>query len=150
MLRYNKRITIKETNYGKKLETDRGDNYELMPISAESNATPVTTWWEKQGQTSLRRDQLDYIIKEYWRQDSPLDLFIVYKRGDGYSQQHDIMLAHDSKKDIWILSTQEHTWFTFGDITQNNIIFNIDDAMGCVDNPDTRLEIYKVIDTITQ
>lgn len=150
MIRYNKRITVKETKFGKKLETDRGDNYELMPISASTNPTPVTAWWDKQAQTDLRRQQLDYIIKEYWRQNSPLDLFVVYKRGDGYSQTHDIMLAHDTKRDIWILSTQEHTWFVQGDVTAKDIIFNADDAMGSISNHDVRLGIYEVIDGITQ
>jgi hypothetical protein len=147
MIRYNKRITVKETKYGKKLETDRGDNYELMAISSENNQTPVTSWWDKQAQTGLRRDQLDYIVKEYWRQNSPLELFLVYKRGEGYSQPHDILLAYDNTKEIWILSTQEHTWFVKGG---DDVVFNADDAMGSITNHDARLEIYEVIDGITQ
>lgn len=145
MIRYNKKITVKETKYGYKLETDRGDIYELMPITSDSNQTPITTWWEKQNQTTLRRDQLDCIIKEYWRQHGPLDLFVVYKRGEGYSQPHDIVLARSPKTGVWILSTSSHTWF---ESSSNIVEFNIDNALGSVSNHDERLEIYSVIDGI--
>lgn len=145
MIRYNKRITIKDTKYGLKVETDRGDKYELSIINASSNSAPITTWWDKQAQTELRRDQMDCIIKEYWRQYSPLDLYLVFKRGEGYSQQHDVMLARDPSNGLWILSTQEHTWFAKGG---TDVTFNTDDALGSVGNLDARLEIYEVIDGI--
>lgn len=145
MIRYNKKITLKQTNYGLKLESDRGDIYELNPIRFANTPTPITDWWDKQAQTNLRRDQLDCIIKEYWRQYGPLDLYVVYKKGEGYSQTHDIMLAYDPNRRLWILSTQEHTWFVVGG---SNTVFELDDALGSVANIDQRLGIYEVIDGI--
>ncbi len=143
MIRYNKRISIVQNKYGLRLESDRGEMYELMPIDPYTNEAPVTTWWDKQAQTDLRRLQLDCIVKEYWRQNGPLKLFLVYKKGEGYSQPHDITLAYDDKNDLWILSTSEHTWF---ERQKNSIIFNTDEAMGSISDIDDRLQIYKVID----
>lgn len=146
MIRYNKRIFVKETTGGFRLETDRGDHYEVNAIKVGTTTTPITDWWEKQGQTQLRRDQLDCIVKEYWRQYTPLDLFVVYKKGQGYSQPHDIMLAYDPTKQLWILSTDKHTWFVQG---QREVVFNVDDALGPISNLDSRFEIYEVIDGIS-
>ena len=146
MIRYNKTIYIKKTKYGNRLETDRGEVYEMMAITAISNSTPITTWWDKQSQSKLRRDQLDCIVKEYWRQNNALDLFVVYKKGEGYSQSHDILLAFDPIQNIWILSTEQHTWFELDSV--NGVSFKTSDALGSLENMDTRLEIYEVIDKI--
>lgn len=143
MIRYNKKITIKESKFGKRIETDRGDLYEMMPVSFSNNEAPVTTWWDKQAQTDLRRDQLDCLIKEYWRQHNPLDLYLVYKKGDGYSQPHDIMLAHDPQQELWILSTREHTWF---EKQVTDTIFHTDNALGSIGDIESRKIIYEVID----
>lgn len=143
MIRYNKKITIKETSFGKRLETDRGEQYEIMPISHSTNDAPITTWWDKQAQTNLRRDQLDFLIKEYWRQHNPLDLYMVFKKGEGYSQPHDIVLAHDPQADIWILSTSQHTWF---EKNQYNTVFHIDNALGPIEDAESRKDIFIVID----
>lgn len=147
MIRYNKRITIKQTKFGLKLESDRGESYEITPASSSHNSTPVTTWWEKQAPTQLRRDQLDCIIKEYWRQHTPLDLFLVYKKGQGYSQSHDIMLAKDPIKNLWILSTEKHTWFQPGTA---DIVFDLTEALGPITESESRKEIYQVIDGISE
>lgn len=143
MIRYNKRISIIENKYGLRLESDRGEIYELMPINYETNQAPVTSWWDKQAQTDLRRLQLDCIVKEYWRQNGPLKLFLVYKKGEGYSQPHDIVLAHDDKHNLWILSTEQHTWF---EPSKDTMVFNVDNAMGSISNESDRLGIYEVID----
>jgi hypothetical protein len=143
MIRYKRKITIRETNYGLKLESDRGSVYELSAIKPGTVDAPITSWWDKQAQTDLRRDQLDCIIKEYWRQYNPLELFLVYKKGEGYSQPHDIMLVRDPVKNVWILSTQNHTWF---EIASGEITFDVDDALGPISNLDSRLDIYEVID----
>lgn len=143
MIRYNKKISVKETKFGKRLETDRGDVYELMMINHETNESPVTTWWEKQHQSELRQWQKDVFIGEYWRQHRALNLYLVYKRGEGYSQPHDILLAHDPEINLWIMSTQEHTWFEAGDV---EVIFNNEQALGSVMDVESRKEIYKVID----
>lgn len=144
MIRYNKKITLKKTHTGFVLETDRGDIYNTSIIGG-STTHPITDWFEKNAQTELRKWQMDAILKEYWRLHGPLDLFLVFKKGMGYSQPHDILLARDTARGIWILSTNDHTWLA---PDNNGTEFNVDLSLGSVNSKEDRSELYKLLEAI--
>jgi hypothetical protein len=145
MIRYNKRIFIKQTRAGEwQLETDRGERYLTNHIT--NNSAPVTYWWEQQHQSDQRKWQKDVVIGEIWRQHGELELFTVYKQGAGFSQPHDIVIAYSKSKKLWLLSTNQHTWIMPSEFTDCE--FHIDMAMGPVHETDPRQEIYAVIDGV--
>jgi hypothetical protein len=145
MIRYQKRIELKENRSGQWIiDTDRGDQYDTQFIG--TTAHPVTDWWSKQYQSELRTWQKDALIGEFWRQHGELDLYLVYKRGQGFSQQHDIMLAYSPSKKLWLFSTEQHTWILPKNYSHTEL--NIELALGSVLDFETRQSIYNIIDNI--
>lgn len=144
-MRYNKRITLKQTRQASlQLASDRGEVYEVTAASKSNQ--PITDWWEKQNQSDLRGWQKDALFKEFWRLHGELELYMIYKKGQGYSQPHDLALAYSTTKNIWILSTEQHTWLMPNSDIQT--VFDIDLAFDSILNHDARLEIYNVISKI--
>lgn len=141
MIRYQHRIDLEKTRFDQWIiKTDRGNQYETQLVAG--TGTPFTDWWSKQHQSELRRWQKDALFSEFSRTHGELELYLVYQRGGGYSQPHDIALAYCPNKRLWLLSTQDNTWivpFTH---------FDRETGLGPIDQKDVRSEIYKVIDGI--
>lgn len=144
-MRYNKRIIAKRNRLDQLiLESDRGEVYETNLVA--NTPTPLSDWWSKQNQSELRHWQKDAFIGEFWRQHGELDLYVLYKKGQGYSQPHDLTLAYSPTKKVWMLSTEQHTWLMPD--TGDDVIFNIDLAFGPINTKESRFEIYTIIDNI--
>lgn len=143
MIRYKKEITIKESRTGDwQLTTDFGQTWELNPI--EHGNTPITNWWEKQHQSDLRQWQKDVILKLFADAFGCVTPFVVYQRGKGYSQPHDLCVARFG--DIWIISTQDDLW-----ITENKyatFTLKKEDTIGSVLDPLVRQDLFTSRDKI--
>lgn len=143
-LRYRNKITLDRTQLETfKILTDLSDEYETAWITKNSN-TPIGDWWQKQHQSDLRIWQKETIrdLKNYLFED--LTPLMVYKRGHGYSQPHDIALAYSEQDKVWVFMTERNTW-----ITQNgyaNFTLNVEDAMGPVTDRATRDELWQLIE----
>ena len=141
MIRYNKKIGIKQTRQGEWIiESDRGQRFDTLPII--DNSTPITRWWESQHQSELRQWQKDMLVKSFSDALGSLDLFIVFQKGHGYNQPHDLVVA--KKDDIWIVSTQEDTWITRNG--QSEFWLTRDESLGSVLEKTTRDELWNIID----
>lgn len=147
MIRYNKRIELKQHRNGEwKILTDRGDEYQTQLIV--NNPGPLTYWWQQQHHSPLREWQKDAVIKDSWWILGPLELYLVYKKGQGYSQPHDIALARYSRNDIWILSTEENTWIL--PATRGDQMFVRELALGSINQADVRQKFYELLREIKQ
>ena len=143
MIMYKNKICIKQTRQGEWIiESDRGQRYDTIKV--EGTNTPVSKWWEMNNHSDLREWQKDVLIAELWRAVGELDLFVVYKKGQGYNQPHDICLAR--WQDVWILSTNEDTWIVKNDSSE----FWLDKStsLGSVLDKDVRRLIYEIYDNI--
>lgn len=146
MIRYRRKIQLKLTKLGWVIDTDCGDEYHTISINEQS--TPVTAWWDQQHKSELRTWQKDCVIRDAWDLLGPLELFLVYKKGQGYNQAHDLALAHEPKRNIWLLSTAEHTWVL--PTTTSEPQFHIDLAFGSIDSRQSRSQVYEVLKEISQ
>jgi hypothetical protein len=145
MIRYRKQIELKENRHAQWiLDSDRGDQYETQFIGKTPH--PMTDWWSKQHQSELRAWQKDAVLGEFWRQHGELDLYLIYKRGQGYSQPHDMTLAYSPQCSLWLFSTEQHTWIL--PRTHSHTNFTVDLALGSVLDPQARQDIYQIIDSI--
>lgn len=144
MINYKKRITLQKMSGNIWfLDTDKGDRYETVPVIGSH--TPWTQWWEKQDPSDLRTWQKD-ILKDFgskWRDLTP---YVVYKKGAGYSQPHDIALARSDSNQVWILSTERDFWFVSSDYGQ--VDFVVEDSMGSVLEQGNRFEMGKLRDAL--
>jgi hypothetical protein len=144
MINYRKKIVLqKSANTGWYLESDRADRYEVLPVTGTQ--TPWTQWWDKQNQSELRNWQKD-IIRDFGSKWSDLNPYLVFKRGGGYSQPHDIVLARSEKFKIWILITEKDFWFQSSDYGQ--VEFLNEDSMGSVLDKDSRIEMGLLRDAL--
>lgn len=141
MIRYNKRICVKQTRQGEwVIDSDRGQRFETLQV--HDALTPITRWWDSQHHSDLREWQKDVLIKQFSDVLGQLDLFIVFQRGHGYNQPHDLVVA--KRDDIWIVSTQEDTWITKNN--QSEFWLTKDDSLGSVMERSTREELWKISD----
>lgn len=136
MINYRNKVSIQKSGESWYITTDKTDRYETFPI--DNTKTPWGKWWEMQNQSDLRSWQKDLIrdIASKWTDLTP---YMVYKRNAGYSQPHDIALAHSQRMKVWILSTESDFWIVQSDYGQ--VDFHKDQSMGSVLDQDTRSEI---------
>jgi len=148
MLRYNKKIKVSQQRTGQwRITTDRGDDYELMPLS--SSSTPITDWWNMQHQSSLRHWQKDVVLQELTRRcyTEDFQLFIVYKPRQGHSQPHDIVIFYHSRYKLWILNTSDCIWFVPSDFTDCEFTAEYGLPVD-ITNLQQRKELYKIMDEL--
>jgi hypothetical protein len=143
MIRFKNQITIKQYSSGDfQLKTDFGQIWELNPITHGN--TPITVWWEKQHQSELRTWQKDALLKLFGDALGSATPFVVYQKGKGYSQPHDLFVAKFF--DLWIVSTQDDLWIT--ETKYGEFILNKDDSIGSILDPYIRKDLYQAVDKI--
>lgn len=143
MFSYRNRIQL-ETHMNSEisLSTDRGDRVQAFQIV--NSTTPVTRWWEYQHASDLRRWQKDVLIGEIGRQSGLPDLFVLYRKGHGERQCHDLMLIYQPVWQLWILSTGSDTWI------QSESDFLVKNSMGSILDPAVRQQLYGLIPKINR
>ena len=145
MIRFKKQITIKENLAGDwQLKTDFGQTWELNPI--EDIMTPITKWWEKQHHSELRQWQKDALLKLFADALGAPIPFVIYQRGKGYSQPHDLFVARFNN--LWIVSTQEDLWIK--ESKHSNFTLDKEDTLGSILNKSVRDDLYQAVDKIKQ
>lgn len=143
MIRYRKAVTVKLLRNNEwVIESDLGQRFEMMEI--KNLDAPITYWWDAQHQSDLRLWQKDAVIKTMWDAFGPLNLFLVYEKGGGYSQPHDITIAKFNN--IWFLSTGEDTWIT--EDANSQVWFKREDSLGSILDKTTRQQLYAVADGV--
>jgi len=142
MIKYRNAITLRKMPTDEwRLNSDRGDVYETFSIV--NNQTPWTAWWDMNHHSDLREWQKD-IARMFAGKYEDLTPFVVFKKGHGHSQPHDIMLAHSEQHKVWILMTNDDFWIVNCDYGQFD--FNKKDSLGSVLDLDTRHLLYSVVD----
>jgi hypothetical protein len=145
MIKYNKQIILDRKRNGDiVIDTDRGDLYQTFQYNKTKN--PISDWWSDQDPSEIRHWQKDIVVAYAVDALGPLTLFVINKRGQGYSQSHDMCLVHSEKYKIWVLSTQEDYWIVKGD--QGQVIFNRSNSLGSVLDKQARFEIGQAWDMI--
>lgn len=125
-IRYNKKIRlVRRTMDEWYLESDTMDRYEITRFTTEKSI-PIGEWWSKNHNSDLRDWQKEMLIKDAYRAlDITPELFLLYKKGQGFNQPHDLVLVKFA--DTWILSTTDHIWIS--QLTDSNHTFHTDDAV---------------------
>lgn len=145
MIKYNKQITLERKRNGDLMfDTDRGDVYQIFGYNRTKH--PVGDWWKDQYQSEIRNWQKDLVVAYAGDALGALELFVINKRGKGYSQDHDMCLAYSERYQVWILSTQEDYWVIQSDSGQ--IVFDKKHSLGSVLNQQSRLEIGNLWDRL--
>lgn len=149
MIRYRKTIEIASRNGLTRIKTDCGQTYETSLVRGSTN--PWTDWWNKQNPSEWRRDQKDYLLdlvsrayrtKHYTNE---IHLYVVYERGKGYNQPHDVAFARIPNENIWILSTEQHTWIE--QCQFENFAFSTDTALPSIKEQSTRDVIWDLYES---
>jgi hypothetical protein len=144
MIKYNKRISLDQKRDGFfRLESDRGDVFETATSPGGKNS--VTNWWNNQFKNELREWQKDICIGYFWDIFGPLNLFYIYKKGQGYTQSHDMCLVQIPGK-FWIFATQEDCWIKEPDGA--HMIFDRSESLGSLLDPNVRLKIGQFVDQL--
>lgn len=144
MIKYRKKITIKHTANGDvKIQSDRGDVYDTFAVNDPH--TPWTTWWNMNHHSNLREWQKD-VAKMFADKFSDLTLFVVYKKGHGHNQPHDIALFHSEQHKIWLMSTTNDFWVESTDLGQFDL--DVSNSAGSVLDKPVRDNLYEVIDQL--
>lgn len=140
MIRFKREISIKQNaNETYQLTTDFGQKYEMFKIVSTNERNPITSWWDRNHQSELRQWQKDALIKMLADVLPNVELFLVYRAGQGHSQPHDIAVAKFNN--LWVLSTQEHTWIQ--DSKYSEIKFNIEDSIGSILDKNVREIVFE-------
>ena len=147
MIRYNKLVQVRQQKTGQwQITTDRGDQYELTNITGNES---MTSWWQMQYTSILREWQKDAVLQELTRMGYHEDyqLFVVHKRGQGFSQAHDIVIFYHHRHKIWVLSTSQHLWFVPSSFSDCN--FTTDAALAVdITQLQDRNAVYTIIDQL--
>lgn len=142
MIKYRNKITIRKMPSEEwRITSDRGDTYETFKIV--NNMTPWTAWWDMNHHSDLREWQKD-VGQMFAGKFDDLTPFVVFKKGHGYNQPHDIFIAHSEHHKIWIMMTNDDIWITNTDYAQFD--FDKADSIGSILDSEIRQELYKVID----
>jgi hypothetical protein len=152
MIRYNKRIefNINPNDNQLTLKTDRGQIW--LTSAVKNSTTPWTTWWERQNENEWRRDQTDYFLKTFANTYLRLSylneptLYVIYQKGGGYNQQHDMALMHIKNANVWFFSTHDHTWIYPS--SYDSFVLDADKALGSIKERSVRQQIYDIDDVI--
>lgn len=147
MIKYNKRIVLERKRNGDLvLDTDRGDVYQVFGYNRTKH--PVSDWWKDQNQSEIRAWQKDLVVGYAGDALGALTLFVINKRGQGYSQDHDICLIHSEKYSVWVLATQTDYWVVNSDAGQ--IQFDRSASLGSVLDQQARFNIGSLWDKLKQ
>lgn len=150
MIRFNKKIVVDQQRSGQwRINTDRGDQYDLTQIQPQQQKNIITAWWEMNHQSELRGWQMDLFIKELTRKGYGSDfiLWLAHKAGHGLSQSHDIMIMYHTGMKLWVLSTEQHHWLQSGSLTTTEFQKN-DAIIANILNREQRFEIYEILDLL--
>jgi hypothetical protein len=150
MIRYNHNIEFNIRDQQLLIKTDRGQQW--LTSAIKNTATPWTDWWSRQDGSEWRRDQMDYFLKTFantYQRQSYLNeptLYVIYQKGGGYSQAHDMALMHIPRVNTWFFSTTDHTWIHRS--SHSNFTLNIQQALGSLQHLSVRQQIYEIDDAI--
>jgi len=145
MIKYNKRISLERKRNGDiYIDTDRGDVYQTFGYNVTKH--PVSDWWKDQNQSEIRHWQKDCVVAYAGDALGALTLFVINKRGKGYSQDHDMCLVHSEQHNIWVFSTQNDYWIVCSNDGQ--IVFDRSKSLGSVMDKQSRIEIGKLWDQL--
>ena len=142
MIKYRNKISVRQVpNAEWRITSDRGDIYDTFKISEKS--TPWTAWWDMNYHNNLREWQKD-IARMFAMKYEDLLPYVVFKKGQGYNQEHDILLARSEQHKIWILITENDFWISNNDYGE----FHLDkqESLGSILDPEIRKVLYEVID----
>jgi hypothetical protein len=150
MIRFKNKITIDQRRAGDWfIETDRGDQYEMLQLTNRGHV--FTEWWNMQHQSELRHWQMDLFLRELTRRGHSDDFVIwtVYKKGQGHSQPHDIAVMYHQGMRLWVLSTQEYHWLMPGALQANEFHKDLAIEADLCSQQDRR-EIYPLTDFLNK
>lgn len=154
MIRYKNKITIQNTRKdGWIIETDLMDHYRTMSSSRSTgsrNATPITTWWKHQYHSELHDWQKDVLVRGFGiaLKDPDIELFTIYKPGNGYEQDHDMCLVHFPNYQLWVFATKNDLWIHSTDYAQFSL--RVEDSLGSIENLETRQTVYEILNAFEQ
>jgi hypothetical protein len=118
---------------------DSGIDYEVSLANISMNR-----WVSQQSESELRQWQKDIVLAMMIDTFGPIDKFLIYQRGHGYNQDHDLCLSRSQNHNFWCLSTEHDFWITRQD--GREIIFDRRDSMGSILNRHDRHRIYDLFD----
>lgn len=151
MIRFKDRIDIKTNRNGTTvIATDMGGYYNTSLVSNNQWGSPRTQWWDRQHHSELREWQKDVLLGEIdrlYRRINPtyeMNYYLVYREGEGFSQQHDIVFARIPLANIWILGTREHSWIHYCDL-ENFSLHPNQSVLGDILNSNARKQYYKTV-----
>jgi hypothetical protein len=147
MIKYKNSITIQHRRNGDiDILSDKGDLYKTFSNTYSKN--PITDWWGDQHKSELREWQKDIVLGYAVDALGQGTTFLINKKGQGYSQAHDMALFYIPKHKCWIFSTQEDYWIQFSD--GGEVIFERKDSLGSLLNKEDRLTIGQIWDMLKQ
>jgi len=138
---YRNHIILKERQTGLTLTLDSSIVYQVNLYNFSINE-----WWDKQHQSDLRSWQKDIAIGMMMDIFGPMDLFLIFQKGQGYNQPHDLCLSKSQNHNVWCLSTKNDFWLI--QQTDNQVVFDIAESMGSVLLSSARKDIYTVMDQL--
>lgn len=142
MLVYHKRVFITHNNNDIGIDTDSHDKYYSLTVDN------INRWWDMNAQTELRDWQKDIVIKMGVDAMGDWRSYILYKKGEGYNQPHDMCLIYFSHSNLFVFSTRRDFWIwerQKGKMT----MLNVDDSLGSILDPTVRTElIYPIFDEL--
>jgi hypothetical protein len=144
MIKYRNKISLRcIPNAEWRITSDRGDIYDTFKV--EDKSTPWTAWWDRNHHSDLREWQKD-IGRMFAIKYEDLTPFVIFKKGHGYNQQHDMFLAHSEQHKVWLMMTQDDFWIMPCDFGEFH--FDKQDSLGSVLESDIRKVIYEIIDAL--
>lgn len=143
MLLYRKKVFITHnTNADIGIDTDNHDKYHSLTVDK------INRWWEMNAQTELRDWQKDIILKMGADAMGDWRSYILYKKGQGHNQTHDMCLTYFSHSNLFIFSTQRDFWIIEkqkGKLT----MLDVNDSVGSILDPIVRQTvIYPIFDEL--
>jgi len=145
MLNYRTKIFLNtNANNDVEIKTDMGAHWYTVEHHNNEKLT-IGSWWEKQAQIEIRSWQKDICIQMGADAMGMPVPYIIYKKGGGFSQPHDMCLAYYPSAGHYIFSTHRHFWIQQKNKSKETVL-DIKDSIGCILNAEHRSKIYSVID----
>lgn len=123
-----------------RIRTDRGQIWELNWLTKGHGEYGLyTNWWRNQYPSELRTWQKE-ILKDFGNAIRDRSLALVYERGQGYNQAHDIAVGRF--KNYMVMMTEQDCWvqYTRYDTTD----FDRTHSMGSVLDKQVQTELFKI------
>lgn len=146
-IRYRRVITLVQNRAGQLIiRSDSGEEWNTTKMAPSHSK--VTDWWKMQHQGDLRQWQKDICVGYNWDVFGEVDLYVIHKKGQGFSQQHDMCLVQVPQIGAWMLATSQDLWFQKAEAMP--VVFDKKDSLGSILDYDTRMAIGDVFTTLKQ